>query len=90
MSTDQFNIKSRALGMFRTGQRADCVIEVVSQRDGQDPEKRVCFFYCTLLGYATWLYDKNTKVSIEEVDRAHPKTIKSPIIRHKQHAKRVA
>jgi hypothetical protein len=46
------SIKSRALEMFRSGQRADCVIEVVSQIDGQDSEKQVCLFYCTLLGYA--------------------------------------
>jgi hypothetical protein len=38
MSTDQSNIKSRALEMFQSGQGADCVIEVVSQIHGQDKQ----------------------------------------------------
>jgi hypothetical protein len=38
MSTDQFNIKSRALEMFQSGQGADCMIEVVPQSDGQDKQ----------------------------------------------------
>jgi hypothetical protein len=40
--SNQLNMKSRALEMFQTGEGADCVIEVVTQIDGQpDPEKKV-------------------------------------------------
>jgi hypothetical protein len=35
--------RSRALEMFRSGLGADCVIEVVQQIDGQEPEKQVFF-----------------------------------------------
>jgi hypothetical protein len=45
MSTDESNIKSRALEMFQSGKEADCVIEVVSQIDGQHPEKQVSFLF---------------------------------------------
>jgi hypothetical protein len=39
---------SRALEMFQSGQGADCVIEVVSQIDGQDQEIKVFFIYWPL------------------------------------------
>jgi hypothetical protein len=44
MPTDHSHIKSRALEMFQNGQGADCVIEVMPQIDGQDPEMKVFFF----------------------------------------------
>jgi hypothetical protein len=34
---------SRALGMFQSGQGADCLIEVVPQIDGQDKQVFSCF-----------------------------------------------
>jgi hypothetical protein len=44
--------KSRALEMFQSGQRADCVIEVVPPIDGQEKQVFFCFYWCsTLLGY---------------------------------------
>jgi hypothetical protein len=55
---DKLYLNSRALEMFQTGQGADCVIEVVPQTDGQEKQVFVlfCFYWCNLLGYATWFY----------------------------------
>jgi hypothetical protein len=74
--SNQLNLKSLALEMFQTGLRADCVIEVVTQIDGQqqDPEKKVFFIFIfigalalfSVLGYVPLDYVKNTKVSISK------------------------
>jgi hypothetical protein len=56
--SNQLNIKRRALEMFQTGRGADCVIEVVTQIDGQqDPEKKVFLnFTLILLVHSSRLY----------------------------------
>jgi hypothetical protein len=50
--------KSRALEMFESGKRADCVIEVMPQMNDQEKQVFFCFsWYCILLiSYPTWYW----------------------------------
>jgi hypothetical protein len=74
-------MSSRALEMFKSGQGADCVIEVAPKINGQDKQVFSSSFdwCCTLLSYMTFGSVKNTQVRISiRVNQNEP----SPKIRH--------